>query len=193
MPKYYVVKKGLKTGIYDNWDECKVNVDGYQGAIYKSFSNLKDAQDFFEDKEVFKTDIPTAYIDGSFNPSNDEYSFGAVLIIDNEEMMFNKKYAKDEYSIHRNVAGELKGAGFIIQYAINHGIKEMNVYYDYEGIRSWYLGIWKANLEMTKIYQSFAKEAKKKIKVNFIKVKSHSNDKYNDLVDSLAKQALGIK
>ena len=32
-----------------------------------------------------------------------------------------------------------------------------------------------------------------KINVNFIKVKSHTNVYYNDIVDALAKEALGIK
>ena len=42
-------------------------------------------------------------------------------------------------------------------------------------------------------YVEFVKDIKDKIKVNFIKVKSHSNNKYNDLADELAKKALGIK
>ena len=37
-------------------------------------------------------------------------------------------------------------------------------------------------------YVEFVKDIKDKIKVNFIKVKSHSNNKYNDLADELAKK-----
>ena len=33
----------------------------------------------------------------------------------------------------------------------------------------------------------------KKIKINFVKVKGHSNDKYNDKADLLAKKACGIE
>lgn len=192
MSKFYAVKKGRKTGIFNSWDECKNSVSDFSGAIYKSFSTLEDAKNFLEDKESVITDAPTAYIDGSYNPSNEEYSFGAVLLINGKEYTFSKRYEKDEYSVHRNVAGELKGAGFIIQHAINNGIKELNVYYDYEGIRAWYLGTWKANKPLTQTYSEFAQRAKKKIKVNFVKVKSHSNDKYNDMVDLLAKKALNI-
>ena len=32
--KYYAVKKGLKTGIFRTWDECKASVNGYSGAVY---------------------------------------------------------------------------------------------------------------------------------------------------------------
>ena len=35
-------------------------------------------------------------------------------------------------------------------------------------------------------------EYKKKIKINFRKVKGHSGNKFNDMVDKLAKEALGI-
>ena len=41
-------------------------------------------------------------------------------------------------------------------------------------------------------YQAFYREAVKKVKVHFVKVKGHSNDKYNDMADQLAKKALGI-
>ena len=37
------------------------------------------------------------------------------------------------------------------------------------------------------------KMRKEKIDVKFVKVKSHSNDHYNDIADKLAKEALGIK
>jgi ribonuclease HI len=39
--KYYVIWKGHKPGIYDNWDEAKKQVHGFEGAVYKSF---EDAQ-----------------------------------------------------------------------------------------------------------------------------------------------------
>ncbi len=38
--KYYVVWKGITPGVYDNWNECKAQVDGQDGAKYKS-SSLK--------------------------------------------------------------------------------------------------------------------------------------------------------
>ena len=41
--KYYVVKKGRKPGIYTNWETCKRMVDGFPGAVYKSFRTLPEA------------------------------------------------------------------------------------------------------------------------------------------------------
>ena len=41
-------------------------------------------------------------------------------------------------------------------------------------------------------YRDFYQKAKEKVHIEFRKVKGHSNDKYNDMVDELAKEALGI-
>ena len=45
---YYVVHKGHKTGIYSTWNECKVNVEKFEGAIYKKFTNEKVAIAFLQ-------------------------------------------------------------------------------------------------------------------------------------------------
>jgi ribonuclease HI len=36
--KFYVVWQGRRTGVFDNWEECRSSVHGVQGARYKSFS-----------------------------------------------------------------------------------------------------------------------------------------------------------
>jgi ribonuclease HI len=40
---YYVVHKGHKTGIYSTWNECKINVDNFEGAVFKKFEDEKQA------------------------------------------------------------------------------------------------------------------------------------------------------
>ncbi len=47
--KYYVVWKGITPGIYSSWDECKMQVFGYEKAQYKSFSSFEEAQKAFND------------------------------------------------------------------------------------------------------------------------------------------------
>ena len=51
MAKFYAVKKGKQPGIYQTWDECKQQVHGFSGAVYKSFSSLQEAQDFLVEKK----------------------------------------------------------------------------------------------------------------------------------------------
>jgi ribonuclease HI len=45
--KFYVVWQGKKPGIYTSWDEAKKQVDGVQGAQYKSFETAAEAQKAF--------------------------------------------------------------------------------------------------------------------------------------------------
>lgn len=41
--KFYVVWRGLNPGVYDNWAECKMQVDGQDGAKYKAFESREEA------------------------------------------------------------------------------------------------------------------------------------------------------
>ena len=42
--KVYAVKKGRSTGLFASWDECKEQIDGFAGAIYKGFASPQEAQ-----------------------------------------------------------------------------------------------------------------------------------------------------
>ena len=47
--KYYVVWIGNETGIATTWRKCESMTFGVSGAKYKSFLNLSDAEQAFED------------------------------------------------------------------------------------------------------------------------------------------------
>lgn len=49
--KYYVVWKGRNTGIFKSWEECLIQVDKFEGAVYKSFSTLEDANNAFSENK----------------------------------------------------------------------------------------------------------------------------------------------
>ena len=42
--KYYVVWRGRLTGIFESWDECKQQIDGYEGAQYKGYLTREEAE-----------------------------------------------------------------------------------------------------------------------------------------------------
>jgi ribonuclease HI len=42
--KFYVVWKGRKPGIFSSWNVCKRQIDGFEGAQYKSFLSLDEAE-----------------------------------------------------------------------------------------------------------------------------------------------------
>lgn len=189
--KYYAVKKGKKPGIYSSWEECQNEVLGFSGAVYKCFNNYDDALSFITDNQKQYLEN-TAYVDGSYDAKTKKYSFGGVLLIQGKEMHFKKAYPADEFSKHRNVAGEIKGAGFILNYCYKNEIYDLTLCYDYEGIEKWYNFEWEAKSDIAKLYVEFVKNIKNKMNVKFVKIKSHTGEKYNELADKLAKEALGI-
>jgi len=42
--KYYVVWEGREKGIFDTWEKCKKQVEGFEEAKYKSFESLEEAK-----------------------------------------------------------------------------------------------------------------------------------------------------
>ncbi len=51
-PKFYVVWKGRKPGIYATWDECRAQVDGFADAKYKAFASRPQAEAAYGDSHA---------------------------------------------------------------------------------------------------------------------------------------------
>lgn len=216
--KYYAVRKGCATGIFRTWDECKASVHGYPSAEYKSFKTEAEALSYLErgqsnnnesknlvnasrqlskaveDVEKLSKEIDgvNIYVDGSYNSATKEFSYGMVVLRNGEEETYNKKFDDKELAAMNNVAGEIKGAEAAMQYALDYKLPRITIFHDYEGIARWCLGDWKTNKDGTKAYKAFYDMASKSVNIKFSKVTGHSNDKYNDMADELAKEALGI-
>lgn len=202
--KYYAVKLGKKVGVFDTWDECKKQVVGYSGAIYKSFTSYEEAYSFVngqandqntnvqetKDRENIKEIV--AYVDGSYSAKQKKYAYGCVILQEDETIKLNGSGDKIQYVSMRNVAGELLGTIKAIKWAHENKYDSITVHYDYEGIEKWANGYWKTNKQGTKEYLQFIKEYRKYIEINFVKVRAHSGDLYNEVADRLAKKALGI-
>ena len=203
--KYYAIAKG-KSGIpkiVETWTECQKEVIGCKGAKYKSFTSKEESEKFisihenggsFEEvkgNEEVKDDLIYIYVDGSFMVSKENYSYG-FLVVKNDEILYEDNgvgYDKEAIAL-RNVSGEVEGAMKAIEYAIENGYKDIVLCYDYQGIESWALGTWKRNNRITQNYNEFMQEKFKLIKVRFKKIKGHSGNKFNDRADILAKKAL---
>jgi ribonuclease HI len=41
--KYYVVWNGVRPGIYGSWTDCRLQIEGFEGALYKSFDREEEA------------------------------------------------------------------------------------------------------------------------------------------------------
>ena len=57
--KFYVVWIGRKPGIYSDWDHCREQVDGVEGAKYKGFATLELAEAAYHDdfEKYLKKDL----------------------------------------------------------------------------------------------------------------------------------------
>ena len=190
--KIYAVRKGKITGIFYSWDECSASVNGYPGAEYKSFTTKEEANSYLENSAPSSTESTlTAYVDGSFDPSIGKYAFGCILLTPEGEIIRESGNGQDPESLAiRNVAGEMLGAMYAVQWAVNHGYPSLTIYYDYEGIAKWAKGDWKAKNKRTQQYAEFMNGKRSYIQLSFQKVKAHSGDHYNEEVDKLAKSAL---
>ena len=70
MTKYYAVKRGRQTGIYDNWESTKRQVWGFQKASYKKFNDLESARKFLgDDKATVIKDTRTEVV--SYNKADE--------------------------------------------------------------------------------------------------------------------------
>lgn len=218
--KYYGVKVGKTPGVYLTWEECKSQVEGFSGAVYKSFPALAEAEEFVEVHKVngvarsvepefpecretepeqqpgeatepeFPPGGAVAYVDGSYNVATGEYSCGVVFLYEGNETHIAQKGTSEELASMRNVAGEILGAELAMRKAVEMGISSLNIYHDYQGIASWCLGEWKTNKEGTRAYKEYYDSIRRELKIRFVKVKGHSGDKYNDLADELAKSVI---
>lgn len=193
--KFYAVKVGKVPGVYTTWAECQSSVEHFPGAKYKSFPTEAEALEFVygkkEDNSTYEGVI--AYVDGSFDLATFRYSYGVAIIDEDKEIHLSGTGDDPEMAKMRNVAGEIMGAMAAMQYAKNHGLEEIMIVHDYSGLSEWCLKNWKCNLDGTRNFVKFYDEVSKSVKIRFQKVKGHSGDKYNDLVDALAKKALGIE
>lgn len=223
--KYYAVKVGKVPGIYGTWDECKAQTDGVSGAKFQSFVSLSDAEKFMlgevgQDEKKMDSDDSgdsidefngmidekiahlcedevVAFVDGSYDATQEKSGFGAI-IIDNRGVQnkLYKAYSKnlgEEFIQSRNVGAELEGVKEAINWAITYYKRKITIFYDYEGIEKWAKGTWDAKTMITRKYVSFIQEKSSLIQIDYVKVPAHSGVEYNEAADLLAKRALLAK
>ncbi len=76
--KYYVVWQGKKPGIYNDWDACKEQVVGVQGAQYKGFDSMAEAEAAIR--------LPYSSVVSSNTSKSSSTSLTSVLVIDENGM-----------------------------------------------------------------------------------------------------------
>lgn len=185
---------------------------GAQATIKVSTSQKKDervAADSFDAESYFQVDhldtnilpqvMPESYafVDGSYSANyNGEavYGYGGIVHIKGMEAYIQGNGKEEEYIVSHQIPGEVFGSIAAIEKAIEMGADHIVIFYDYAGIGHWATSgkRWKAEKPIAKEYVKRYDELSKKIKVNFYHVKAHTQIEGNELVDRMAKQAVGI-
>lgn len=210
--KVYAVKNGREKGLFTSWADCKKSVDGFPGAVYKSFTNISEAQAYLYGrsvKKVIQQEMPEtaqpkqdmsqsadmnkviAYVDGSFDVKLQKYAFGCILLLPDGRHFEKSGSGNEAESLAiRNVAGEMLGAMYAVLWSWKNDFKTLDIYYDYAGIEKWAVGDWKAKNALTQKYAQFMQKYQAYMNISFVKVAAHTGDYYNEQVDQLAKAAL---
>ena len=83
--KYYVVWQGRQPGIYTDWDTCREQVQGVQGAQYKSFDTLAEAEAAIKLPYSASVTVITSTTSSTSNTSNTRNTGNpGILIVDND-------------------------------------------------------------------------------------------------------------
>ena len=211
MSKFYAVKVGKVPGIYTSWPECQKNVTGFSGAVYKSFSNRKDAEAFIgggQKKEELETkqnekNVIEVFTDGSHKKHEKNGHLGIGIFC---------RYMEEEYEYSLPITKEiLEKEGIDPSTKLSNPFAEIYAYkellrllhlsgkdlskytflvkMDYEGVEKWMNGTWQCKEDYIKKIKLSCDMylAKLPCKIILQHVSAHSNIYGNDRADELAK------
>ena len=111
--KYYVVWKGKETGIFDSWDKCKRQIEGFTGAQYKSFKTKEAAEQAYKKspkdfigKDTFESELSSEQLARIGKPILESVSVDAAF--DGDVMEYKGVYTKTKQELF--AMGPFEGA-----------------------------------------------------------------------------------
>lgn len=189
--KFYAIKKPSPCRIVRSWAECEALVKGVQGAVFKSFKQLADAEAWLDlgqersSEEQTSTDL-RLYVDGSYTPSFPCAGW-AWVAVQGDQVLGEDSGCMESPAESRNIDGELEAAYQAICWLNAQGLSGV-ICHDYEGIGRWALGEWQAR---SVVARQYVQQIQGKLKgIRFEKVPAHAGLKWNERVDELAKKAI---
>ena len=154
----------------------------------------------------------TIYTDGSAHPNPGPGGFGVVVLDDNENILL--KYSKQTKETTTNNREEIKA---ILYSFLNYGVNINNPLYGFDGkevptvysdsnycvqtfnswMFSWAKNGWiksdkniPENLDLIQAYYDWYMKG---YRINLVKVRGHSGNKYNELADGLATGRIPVR
>lgn len=159
--------------------EIKYNAEILQ-KYWNELNNIKE-EEIYENKG-YEIDV-----DGSHR--NGVTSYGVVIRKDGKNIKeLSGTIDHIEVRGSYQIAGEIKAVTEAINWCRKNKIDDITIYYDYKGLEKWAKGQWKTKKEISKNYADFMKADN--IKINWVKIKSHTGKKWNEYADKLASKAI---
>ena len=184
--KFYAIKSPEGSKIVTSWEDCEKLVLHSKGVKFKSFSTEQDAKNWIDGIVSDKVKGLKIFVDGSFTPACDKAGWAYVVVEDDVEIARASGYTAFSAE-SRNIDGEVM-ASFQAMKWLSANDRSGVICHDYAGIAAWALGTWQAKSNIARTYVSAISPYLHRVR--FEKVEAHTGVKWNELVDSLAKEAI---
>ena len=201
---YYSVPLGIKCGIYNTWEECRENIEGFDNPIYKKFDDEKKAKEFFDE---FHNTL-YVYTDGACHNNGREDAVAGIGIYFSKDNKDNVSIKLEGENLTNNIAeltAIIKAIQIIKHYPFDkkvivtdseYAIKCATTYGDKLNKNEWVRkkGNSPPNVELVKKLYELTNKYKilyKHVEAHTDRTDRHSIGNYN--ADKLANSCLGIK
>ena len=156
----------------------------------RSTAKVKVFENYVEPLEIKDNFDMIAFVDGSYEKFSKTYGSGiAVLDLEKDTVEEHKEAGIDKWD-QWNIVGEVEASKYAIKLAKEKGMKRLCIYHDLKNLSLWASGSWQAKNEYTQDYVRYIEEYSKDVDITFVKVKGHSANRYNDIADRLAREAI---
>ncbi len=209
-PKYYMTTIQARAKLPNGFDMSvfqKYRMRGSKKTYYLIEDINKAVSDNTQDEvqETAKKSIPeppkepevlpeltlVVYVDGSYNKETGVYGSAAILIHD-DEVLAQKSTNGCKMNSMWNIAGEIAAAALGVRMAEEYMPDHLIIRYDCEAIAKWPTGQWQIKNDFAHQYVKYM-HRKRPFDISYEHVKAHTGDKYNEMADSLATKAAGMK
>jgi ribonuclease HI len=126
-----------------------------------------------------------AYVDGSF--IDGRVGYGAVILEEGNVIAeISGSVDTPEAFSARQVGGEIQATIEVLNWCKKNNVAGIAIFYDFQNIEKWATGQYKTNTPMTQAYKRYVDDCG--IKIEWVKVESHTGVALNDRADELAKE-----
>ncbi|HMO32034.1 MAG TPA: ribonuclease H family protein [Lacibacter sp.] len=148
--KYYVVWKGREPGVYTSWDDCRQQVEGFAGAMYKAFETRAAADAALQEppaRHVFKKDKQPAasrrtgagtpihdsiVVDAAWNSVQKDMEYQGIFYKTGKRIFHNGPLANGTNNI-----GEFLAIVHALAYCQKHQLPTLPIYSDSRNAIGW--------------------------------------------------------